>query len=674
MKFVLNKQQQEAVNFVSGPCLVIAGAGSGKTRVISEKISHLIKNCGYLASEICAVTFTNKAAKEMKERVSKTLQNDQLKGILITTFHSLGLYIIKREYKKIGLKKDFILFDDRDQRQLIITILKDLSKTDATPEDEDVNRIIKHISNAKINNISAKQDMADTIGNDKVDAIIYDQYEKMLTAYSALDFDDLILKPLILFRDRQDVLLNWQRKIKYILVDEYQDTNNIQYEFIKLLVQNRQKFTFVGDDDQSIYAWRGAQPENINNLVNDFPFLKVMKLEQNYRSMGRILKCANTVISNNSHLFSKALFSNYAYGDKIVVHECLNPNKESEYISAEIVSNRFLRQGKWKDFAVLYRTNYISRDLEKNLMENNIPYRINGDVSFFERTEVKDILSYYRVLANPKDDNALIRIINVPRREIGNITTEKLGNFSRNKQISLFESVDYLELKDLITPSSYSSLVEFKDYIESCREEIEQGNAISVVNRLFTDIEYKNHLMNTNKDEKVANIKYDNICTLKNWLINKLKGNSNENIEPLSFDDAVRSICLREMLDQTENENADSLDQVQLMTLHSSKGLEFSYVYIIGCEEDVLPHKNSLDSNMIEEERRLFYVGVTRAKNNLTLTFCKNRGENKGINYSRFIDEMPLDDIDMQTTARKKEINSNQNIQIIDRLMDLIKK
>lgn len=654
-RFALNSQQLEAVKYIAGPCLVIAGAGSGKTRVITEKIIHLINNCNYKPYEICAVTFTNKAAKEMRDRVSASIKPELLKGILVTTFHSLGLHIIRKEYHRLGLKKDFILFDERDQRQLITSILKEFSKTQETPTDDEINTFINFISHCKMKGITAEKAIEDSLDREKLNALVYMQYEKMLNSYSALDFDDLILKPMILFKSNKLALQTWRRKLLYVLVDEYQDTNQTQYEFIKLLVGERQKFTFVGDDDQSIYGWRGAQPENINQLVSDFPAIKVIKLEQNYRSLGRILHCANVLIEHNQHLFNKKLYSNFDYGDPIVVHQNPNPVKEAEYIATEITATRFLHNLKWKDFAVLYRTNYNSREIERYFKENHIPYRINGDLSFFERAEVKDIMSYYRVIVNPNDDNALLRIINVPHREIGTVSTEILGNFSREHQISLFEAIDYPILREKLNEKAYNAMIEFKDFIEECRTQIENGDAIEMVNDLFLNIEYRNHLLNTNKDEKVANIKYDNICLLKSWIVNKLKGNSKENIDPVTFQEAVQSICIREMLEQNDNENEYDLDQIQLMTLHSSKGLEFPFVYIIGCEENIIPHKNSIDSGNIDEERRLFYVGITRAKKNLVLSYSNTRAEQKDINYSRFIDELPEEDLSFETTKKPKK-------------------
>lgn len=669
--FTLNAQQQEAVNYISGPCLVIAGAGSGKTRVITEKIIHLIKNCDYKPYEICAVTFTNKAAKEMKDRVSSSINPELLKGILVTTFHSLGLHIIRQEYSRLNLKKNFILFDERDQRQLVTTILEELSKTGEPPTDEDLYDFLNYISRCKMNGFDAQDALSHASESEEIYALIYKQYERMLNSYSALDFDDLILKPMRLFKENSFALQKWQRKLRYILVDEYQDTNQTQYEFIKLLVGQRQRFTFVGDDDQSIYGWRGAQPENIQQLVQHFPNLKVIKLEQNYRSVGRILHCANALIEHNNHLFSKKLFSSYDYGDLIHVHESSNPQQEAEYVATEIVAKRFLKNGKWKDFAILYRTNYQSREMERYLKEQRLPYKINGDISFFDRAEVKDIMSYFRVLVNPHDDNALLRIINVPPREIGNVSTEKLGNFSREHQISLYDAIDYPELQDQIHEQAYTSMVEFKDFIEDCRSQIEDQGALNVVNDLFMHIEYRNYLLNNNKDEKVADIKYNNICQLRTWIINKMRGNPQNGTEPVSFEEAVRSICLREMLDQNENENEYDLDQIQLMTLHSAKGLEFPCVFIIGCEENIIPHKNSID-NSLEEERRLFYVGLTRARKNLILSYCSSRADVADVKYSRFIDELPPEDLSFVTKKNPKQLSKEELIAGLDALGELL--
>lgn len=667
----LNPQQLAAVKYISGPCMVIAGAGSGKTKVITEKISYLLSECQLRGSEICALTFTNKAAREMKSRISRVINPDLLKGILITTFHSLGLYIIKREYNHLNLKQNFILLDAQDQRKQVAAIYQELTSNTEEVDDEIINGLINEISNAKIKGWSADDYMSQAIGNEKIAALVYDRYEKKLNACSALDFDDLILKPMKLLAENQAIRKKWQRRIRYLLVDEYQDTNETQYELLKVLIDQRCRFTFVGDDDQSIYAWRGANPDNLKQLHVDFPDLKVIKLEQNYRSCGIILHVANELISHNQHLFDKKLFSSYSYGDPIIIHETGNPVKEAEYITAEIIAQRFMNSYKWRNFAVLYRTNYQAREIEKSFRDNHIPYRINGDISFFEKSEVKDIMAYYRIMVNPHDDNALMRIINIPKREIGEATTEKLGLFARDNGLSLFDAMDNQELLSSLSTPCADALSSFKDFITDKTEQVADGTGESVIRDLFDEIGYKEYLLQISKTEQIANIKYENILQLEKWVLRKITGDAKEGIEPSTFQEAIHSICLREMLDKADDEMVEEADQVQLMTLHSSKGLEFNFVFIPGFEEGIIPHVNSIDNNTIEEERRLLYVGITRAKRNLILTYCKHRKQGEKTEISRFLEELPSEDLKIENAENQKEVNMERNISLIS---DIIAK
>ncbi len=669
----LNPEQYSAVKYISGPCLVIAGAGSGKTKVITEKILYLLNECSLKSSEICAVTFTNKAAKEMRSRVAQIASLSATKGIMITTFHSLGLHILKREYEKVGLKRNFILMDQTDQRNLVSSLLKELQQDGNQATDDLINLTLNTISYAKMNGLSPDEYMATSNKGEEIQALLYGRYENLMQAYSAVDFDDLVLKPMKLLRENENTRKYWQKKFLHILVDEYQDTNETQYEFLKLLIGQRQKFTFVGDDDQSIYAWRGANPQNINKLQQDFPDLKVIKLEQNYRSLGCILHVANVLIANNSHIITKQLYSAYQYGDPVIVHESRSPELEANYICAEINAQRFLKRLQWRDFGILYRTNFQSREIEKAFRENHVPYRINGDISFFDRSEVKDIMAYYRILKNPNDDNALIRIINVPHREIGNVTTEKLGNFAKEKKISLYEAIEHYELSNYLPERAISALQDFKDFIDGQRENIEQGNEIEVISDLFSNIGYMDYLLKESPTEKVAHIKYENISQLKDWLMQKIKGNEIKNEDPMNFDDAVVALGLREMLDQNTDEENQDLNQVQLMTIHSAKGLEFNFVFIIGCEEKILPHANSIESGDIEEERRLMYVGITRAKRHLVLSFCASRQQEPS-KITRFINELPQEDLKMETISKMKEIDSKANLEQLNEIIAQFKK
>ncbi|MBV2205961.1 MAG: UvrD-helicase domain-containing protein, partial [Pseudomonas sp.] len=442
----LNPRQQEAVNYVGGPMLVLAGAGSGKTSVITRKIAYLIQQCGIRAQCIVAVTFTNKAAREMKERVSSLLRGGEGKGLTVSTFHNLGLNIIRKEYVHLGYKPGFSIFDEGDIKALLSDIMqKEYAGDDGVDE-------IKHYIGSWKNDLVTPEEALASARNPKEQtaAVVYTHYQRTLKAYNAVDFDDLIMQPVKLFQDHPEVLEKWRNKVRYMLVDEYQDTNASQYLLVKLLVQQRAHFTVVGDDDQSIYAWRGARPENLMQLKEDFPSLKVVMLEQNYRSTSRILKCANVLISNNPHAFEKQLWSEMGHGDPIRVIRCRNEEAEAERVAMEILTLHLRTQRPYSDFAILYRGNYQAKLIELKLQHHQIPYRLSGGTSFFSRQEVKDLMSYFRLLVNPDDDNAFLRVINVPRREIGSTTLEKLGNYATARKISMYAACDEIGLGELM--------------------------------------------------------------------------------------------------------------------------------------------------------------------------------------------------------------------------------
>jgi ATP-dependent DNA helicase Rep len=442
----LNPRQREAVRYIDGPLLVLAGAGSGKTRVITEKIAYLIRECGYKANHIAAVTFTNKAAKEMKERVAKVL-GGEARGLQISTFHSLGLDIIRRELSTLGYKSGFSIFDQQDAQAL----LRELLMKSGDVDNDYVELAQQSISNWKneLQTPSALLSRAATQGEMNL-AVLYERYQRSLKAYNAVDFDDLISLPVQLFESNPEALLRWHSRIRYLLVDEYQDTNSGQYKLVQQLVGNRSGLTVVGDDDQSIYAWRGAKPENLSQLQHDFRALKLIKLEQNYRSCGRILKAANQLIANNPHEFEKALWSELGYGDPIRIIHCANEDAEAERVATEILAQRLQQREQFRDFAVLYRSNHQARLLEMHLQQLQIPYNITGGTSFFSRAEIKDVMAYLRLLANPDDDNAFLRIINVPRRKIGPGTLEKLGLYSQNRDSSLCTVINEIGIESVL--------------------------------------------------------------------------------------------------------------------------------------------------------------------------------------------------------------------------------
>ncbi|WHP46125.1 DNA helicase Rep [Mannheimia bovis] len=658
----LNSQQQQAVEYTQGACLVLAGAGSGKTRVIINKIAHLIANCGYSPKQIAAVTFTNKAAREMRERVAHSIGKENSKGLTISTFHTLGFEILKREYKLLGFKSGMTLFDEHDQ----IALLKHLLPENVTEDKDLLKTLISTISNWK-NDLLSPEMVISRVRDDRerVFSHFYQLYQNQLKAYNALDFDDLIMLPVLLFRQFPEAKARWQNKICYLLVDEYQDTNTSQYELIKLIVGNEPNFTVVGDDDQSIYSWRGAKPENMQRLREDFD-LKVIKLEQNYRSSQRILHCANILIDNNDHLFTKRLFSELGEGEKLNVIEAKNEENEAERIVGELIAHRFSRKTKYKDYAILYRGNHQSRLLEKLLMQNRIPYKISGGTSFFARAEIKDMMAYLRLVVNQDDDAAFLRIVNTPKREIGAATLEKLGMLANEKQVSLFEAIFDFELIQRLTPKPYQALQDFARWIVEIADQAERSDPIEAVKDLLAKIQYEAYLYEIAVNPKVAEMQSRNVQTLFEWVQGMLEGDEIE--EPMNLVQVVNRLTLRDMLERGEDD--DEADQVQLMTLHASKGLEFPHVFLIGMEEGILPHQTSLDEENVDEERRLAYVGITRAQQTLTFSLCKERrqyGEIIKPEPSRFLLELPQDDLVWERdkpplTEQQKEAKSSANI------------
>ncbi|SDH55342.1 ATP-dependent DNA helicase Rep [Vibrio xiamenensis] len=645
----LNPSQDEAVKYVSGPCLVLAGAGSGKTRVITNKIAYLVQQCGYKARNIAAVTFTNKAAREMKERVGQTLGKAESKGLMVSTFHTLGLNIIKREYKALGLKAGFSLFDDQDQ----MALLKELTEKQLDGDKDLLRQLLSTISNWKNDMFSPEQAKAYAQGEQQqLFAFCFEMYQNQMRAYNALDFDDLILMPVQLLKTNQEVRERWQNRIRYLLVDEYQDTNTSQYELVKLLVGQRERLTVVGDDDQSIYSWRGAKPQNLILLGQDYPGLRLIKLEQNYRSTSRILRAANILIANNPHVYEKSLFSEIPDGEKLKVLLAKNEEHEAERITGELIAHKFLNRTEYRDYAVLYRGNHQSRLIEKSLMQNRVPYKLSGGTSFFARAEIKDIMAYLRILVNPDDDNAFLRIVNTPRREIGPVTLEKLGSYANMRGKSLFEASFEMGLEQTLGGRGLENLRRFTQWLVKVSDEAERGDTVSAVRSLVRDIHYEDWLYETSSSPKAAEMRMKNVSDLYSWIVADLEGD-NYDQEEKTLKEVVQRLTLRDMMERGEED--DDTDAVQLMTLHASKGLEFPYVYLMGAEEGILPHQTSIDEDNVEEERRLMYVGITRAQRELTFTMCKERrqfGELIKPTQSRFLDELPFDDVEWEQTKK----------------------
>lgn len=631
----LNPRQREAVHFISGPLLVLAGAGSGKTSVITRKIAYLIQQCGIKAHHIVAVTFTNKAAREMKERVGSLLRKGEGRGLTVSTFHNLGLNIIRKEYKTLGYKVGFSIFDDTDVKSL----LKELMHKEYAGDDG-IDEAVSKISRWKNNLILPDEAISNArTPQEQMLAHLYSHYQRLLKAYNAVDFDDLILLPVKLFQNNKELLERWRNKVRYLLVDEYQDTNASQYLLIKLLVADRAQFTVVGDDDQSIYAWRGAKPENLMQLKQDFPSLKVIMLEQNYRSTSRILRCANHLITNNPHVFEKKLWSDKGDGELIRVIRCRNEEAEAERVATEIQAIALKTQRSYGEFAILYRGNYQSRLIELKLQHHKVPYIITGGTSFFARQEVRDIMSYLRLLVNPDDDNAFLRVINVPRREIGSVTLEKLSNYANSQHISLYAAAGDRALLESLEQRFVERLQRFAQWMDTIRQQCSQGDPIAVLRSMVVDIDYENWLRQNASNDKVADARMGNVW----FLIDALKDTLERDEEGLmTIEEAISRLVLRDMLDRQAEEQQH--DSVQLMTLHASKGLEFPFVFLMGMEEELLPHRSSIETDNIEEERRLAYVGITRAKQYLTLTYAAKRkqyGEVIDCSPSRFLTELP---------------------------------
>ena len=647
--FNLNPRQKEAVRYIDGPLLVLAGAGSGKTRVITQKIAHLVQNCGIKGHHITAVTFTNKASREMKARLAGELLAKERRGMRVSTFHNLGLNILKSEGKVLGLRKSFSIYDSQDSQALI----KELMRR-AYDDDEQAQAMQWQISSWKNDMVTPAQAQASANGDPKLTAasMLFEEYNRHLLAYNAVDFDDLIGLPARLFSEFPEVLDRWQNRIRYLLVDEYQDTNSAQYRLVQNLVGVRGALTVVGDDDQSIYAWRGAQPENLALLDKDFPTLKVIKLEQNYRSSGRILKAANQLISNNPHVFEKRLWSELGYGDAIKVVQARNEDHEAEQVVSRLLAHKFQSGGRFSDYAILYRGNHQSRLFEKGLRENQLPYQISGGTSFFAYQEVKDIMAYMKLLVNPDDDTAFVRVVNTPRREIGPATLEKIATYAAERGVSMCDACEEIGLETQLSFRAMSRVREFITWLKAKSELAERGAPVAAVKELISDVRYENWLLDTSNDPKSAERKMANVNELVDWLLRM----SEKNEEDSTLGELVAQMTLMDILERNEEEARD--DCVSLMTLHAAKGLEFPHVFVVGMEENLLPHHASLEADDIEEERRLAYVGITRAQKTLTFTMAARRrkhGETVDCEPSRFLGELPEDDLAWEGRGHEKD-------------------
>ena len=634
----LNPRQREAVRYLGGPSLVLAGAGSGKTRVITAKIAHLLQHAGVQPRHIHAVTFTNKAAREMKARVGRLLADTNTSGLNISTFHTFGLNLLRREHRAAGLRPGFSIFDEQDVEQL----LKELSRKNEA-DRQTLQQARWQISAWKNELIMPETALSQAEDDFQAFyAALYGAYIDALRAYNALDFDDLILRPVQLLREDAELRERWQNRVRHLLVDEYQDTNGAQYELVRLLVGVQAAFTVVGDDDQSIYAWRGARPENLAHLQEDFPQLRVIKLEQNYRSTGRILGAANRLIANNPHVFDKRLWSELGPGEPIRVIHCRDEQAEAERVVAEIVQHRFNHGAAYADFAILYRGNHQARLFEKALRTHSVPYFVSGGTAFFSRTEIKDLMAYLRLLSNTDDDAAFLRVINTPRREIGHGTIAKLASWAAQRHGSLFDAIDEFGLQEQLASRPRKHLQAFREWITGLQQLAAHKPPSQVLEQLLRDIDYRDWLLQTSTSDKAGERRWENVTDLVEWL-ETLQADEHKG-ETLG--ELVSHLSLMDILERQDEDEAG--DRVALMTLHAAKGLEFPVVFLVGVEEGLLPHQTSIEEDSLEEERRLAYVGITRAQRELLITTAEKRrraGELVRCEPSRFLQELPAEDI-----------------------------
>ena len=623
----LNPPQREAARYLDGPLLVLAGAGSGKTRVITHKIAYLIGECGFKPSTIAAITFTNKAAREMQDRASKLTQSVNTKGLIVTTFHSMGLRMLRENAAFAELKPSFSILDSADAMQIVSEILK-------TTDKQEIRRAVSRISLWKNELkspaaalLSAEDD------NARAYAKIYDRYDATLRAYQAVDFDDLIRLPAELLDAHGELRDKWQNRLRHVLVDEYQDTNAAQYQLLKKLTGVRASFTAVGDDDQAIYGWRGASADNLAQLRDDYPQLKVVKLEQNYRSTVRILKAANSLIAHNPKLFEKRLWSDLGHGDAIQVLPAKDDAHEAESVVMRLLSHKFQHRTEWRDYAILYRGNYQARIFEQALRNEKVPYQLSGGQSFFDKSEIKDVIAYLRLIANGDDDPAFIRAVTTPKRGIGAATLEKLGQVAATLHTSLFDAVFSSAAAAQIDDRHLAPLVAFCQFIHRIEARVAREPAGELLDEILQAIGYEAWLFDQD-DQRAAQSRWDNVREFVAWMAKK--GEEDEK----TLLQLTQTIALITLLEGREDEAPDA---VRLSTLHASKGLEFGHVFLVGIEENILPHRDAVDEGRLEEERRLMYVGVTRARKSLTLTYCARRKrarESVSCEPSRFIEEL----------------------------------
>ncbi len=645
MSFQLNSQQDAAVRHVAGPLLVLAGAGSGKTGVITRKIAWLISQQKMLPEKIAAITFTNKAAREMRHRLSSLLGKEVASQLLVCTFHSLGLKIMLAEGKRLGYRSGFSIFDTQDSKAIVQELLPGGSSPDA------LDRVRWQISRWKSDGLTPDQ-----IEEHPEMVAVFEGYQEQLLKFNAMDFDDLISLPVRLLESEEQVRLSWQQKIRYLLVDEYQDTNAIQYRMLRQLLDQRGMITAVGDDDQSIYGWRGARPENIDQFGVDFQDLKIIKLEQNYRSSRTILKAANALISHNPHTIEKQLWSDLGDGDPIRVLICRDAQHEAERVVSGVLEKRFIGKNDYGDFAVLYRSNHQSRLLEQALRSHRIPYQLSGARSFFDRSEIKDVLTYLRLMVNPNDDSAFLRVINTPRRSLGVSTVGHVASHAERQGCSMMTAARSLACQSGLSGRALIVLKRFLEWVDRLSRRTEGQSAAVLAQQVIDDTDYEDWLLKSSRDAVQADRRIEAVADLMKWL--------NGMDQSLSLSESLQQLAL-----SNQDDDEPSAEAVHLMTIHAAKGLEFPHVFMVGVESGNLPHQNSIDEGTLEEERRLMYVGVTRAQRTLCLSYSRHRrrfGEIEKAEPSQFLDEMPAElmhwegrDTESDEAASRKTANAH---------------
>ena len=671
----LNLAQQEAVNYLHGPCLVLAGAGSGKTRVITHKIARLIQS-GMPPKKIAAITFTNKAAAEMRERAKGLIGRDA-KHVVICTFHALGVRMMREDGAVLGLKPAFSILDSDD----VTKILKDAGGSVDTATARLWQWTISRWKNMGLNAAQAEAAAADDA--ERIVAQVMARYEERLAAYQSVDFDDLIGLPLKLLREHDAVRAKWQEALGHVLVDEYQDTNATQYEVLKALVGERGRFTAVGDDDQSIYGWRGATLDNLKKLPIDYPALKVVKLEQNYRSTSAILRAANNVIGPNPKLFPKTLFSELGEGEPVRIVDADNEAHEAERAVARIQSLRggaTVTQGDqhkaFRDFAILYRANHMARVFEQALRKAQIPYKVSGGQSFFDRAEIKDLCGWFRLWVNSDDDPAFLRAVTTPKRGIGHTTLAALGTFASQYKLSLFGALFSASLPSVIPQRAIGGLHEFGRYVNDlehrARQTMGADGARAFLAEWLKEIDYERHLYDGEDSEQAAASRWTNVLEFCDWMaarcggeVDDASGATPQASERKSLLEVAQTISL---LSTISDRGDQDQDVVTLSTLHAAKGLEWPHVMLIGVNEGLLPFKLDDDDGRqqmvsedtltrLQEERRLMYVGITRAQRTLAVSWTKRRKKGRetvAAQPSRFIAEMALDPTSAKEDPREK--------------------